>query len=160
MQVSVLDRGEPGAEASSAAAGMIAPQGEIDDPGEFFSLCTTSRDLYPSFVEEIEELSGQSVGYRHDGTLLVAVSDEEREELDHIYKGQSAHGLALEKLSARDVHSRVSGLSPDIQSGLFIPGDHWVDNERLMKALVEACRGLGVKFLQGNGVTRIHAAAE
>ncbi|HEV2234543.1 MAG TPA: FAD-dependent oxidoreductase, partial [Terriglobia bacterium] len=87
----------------------------------------------------------------------VAISDAERDELDHIYKGQAAHGLALEKLSPQTVHSRVAGFSPNIQSGLFIPGDHWVDNERLMKALVEACRRLGVKFLMGSGVTRINA---
>lgn len=159
MNVCVLDRGEPGAEASSAAAGMIAPQGEIAEPDEFFEFCAASRDLYPSYVAGIEELSGQAVGYRRDGTLLVAISDAERDELDHIYKGQAAHGLALEKLSPQTVHSRVAGFSPNIQSGLFIPGDHWVDNERLMKALVEACRRLGVKFLKGSGVTRINARA-
>ena len=159
MKVCVLDRGEPGAEASSAAAGMIAPQGEIAEPDEFFEFCAASRDLYSSYVAGIEELSGQAVGYRRDGTLLVAFSDAERDELDHIYKGQAAHGLALEKLSPQAVHSRVAGFSPNIQSGLFIPGDHWVDNERLMKALVEACRRLGVKFLKGSGVTRINAQA-
>jgi glycine oxidase len=159
LKVCVLERGEPGAEASSAAAGMLAPQGEIAEPDEFFELCAASRDLYPSFVAEIEELSGQAVGYRRDGTLLVAISDGERDELDHIYKGQAAHGLALERLSSQAVHSRVAGFSPDIQSGLFIPGDHWVDNERLMQALVEACRRLGVKFLKGSGVTRINAQA-
>ncbi len=157
VQVTVLDRGEPGAEASSAAAGMLAPQGEVTDPDDFFELCAASRDLYPSFVAEIEELSGQQVGYRHDGTLMVAISDEERNELDHIYKGQTAHGLALEKLSAKDVHSRVAGLSLNIQSGLFIPGDHWVDNERLVKALAQACLKLGVKFMKGREVTRIDA---
>jgi len=159
MKVSVLDRGEPGAEASSAAAGMIAPQGEIAEPDDFFEFCAASRDLYPSYVAGIEELSGEAVGYRRDGTLLVAISDAERDELDHIYKGQSDHGLALEKLSPQAVHSRVAGFSPNIQSGLFIPGDHWVDNERLMKALVEACRRLGVKFLTGSGVTRINTQA-
>jgi len=157
VQVTVLDRGEPGIEASSAAAGMLAPQGEVTDPDDFFELCAASRDLYPSFVAEIEELSGQKVGYRRDGTLMVAISDEERNELDHIYKGQTAHGLALEKLSAKEVHHRAAGLSANIQSGLFIPGDHSVDNERLVKALVEACRRLGVKFLKGCGVTKLNA---
>src|ERR1019366_6944762 len=58
-QVCVLDRGQPGAEASSAAAGMIAPQGEMMAADDFFELCAASRDLYPQFVAEIEELSGQ-----------------------------------------------------------------------------------------------------
>jgi glycine oxidase len=156
LKVCVLDRGEPGAEASSAAAGMIAPQGEIAEPDAFFELCAASRDLYPSFVAEIEEISGQAVGYRRDGILLVAVSDEERNALDKIYQGQTAHGLQLEKLSAEAVRGRVAGLSSEIQSGLFVPGDHWVDNERLTRALVETCRRLGVEFCNGSGVTRIN----
>src|SRR5690349_1919569 len=93
LKVAVLERGEPGSEASSAAAGMIAPQGEVADPDDFFELCAASRDLYPSFVAEVEELSGQAVGYRHDGTLLVAITDEETSELDRVYAGQTAHGL-------------------------------------------------------------------
>ena len=157
VRVCVLDRGEPGAEASSAAAGMIAPQGEIEEPNEFFELCAASRDLYPRFVAEVEELSGQTVGYRRDGTLLVAINDEEKNALARIYEGQTAHGLSLEKLSAEAVHGRVAGLSPKINCGLFIPNDHLVDNTRLAPALVEACRRSGVMFHNGQGVTKINA---
>ena len=157
MKVCVLERGDPGAEASSAAAGMIAPQGEIAEPDEFFELCAASRDLYPRFVAEIEELSGQAVGYRRDGTLLVAIDDEEKNMLAKIYQGQSAYGLELEKLSAQAVHGLVPGLSPLINCGLFIPGDHLVDNVRLAQALVEACRRTGVVFHNGSGVTKINA---
>ncbi len=158
MRVTVLDRGEPGAEASSAAAGMIAPQGEVAEPDQFFELCAASRDLYPSFIAETEELSGQAVGYRHDGTLIVSVSDAEAQELDHVYSGQTAHGLKLEKLTPSAVRSRLSGLSPEVRTGLFVPGDHWVDNERLTRALVTGCRKLGVKFVNGSGVRKIHAS--
>ena len=57
LRVCVLDRGEPGAEASSAAAGMLAPQGETVESDGFFKLCAASRDLYPNYIAEIEELS-------------------------------------------------------------------------------------------------------
>lgn len=157
LKVWVLDRGEPGAEATSAAAGMIAPQGEISEPNEFFELCAASRDLYAGFVAEIEDLSGIKVGYRRDGTLLVAVGDEEKNGLDRIFAGQTAKGLALEKLSAGDVHDHVKGLSPNITCGLYVAGDHWVDNEQLARALVSACRRQGVKFSSGSRVTRINA---
>jgi glycine oxidase len=154
LKVCVLDRGEPGAEATSAAGGMIAPQGEISDPDEFFELCAASRDLYQSYTAEVEELSGQKVGYRRDGTLLVAVNDEESRGLGKIFSGQTAAGLPLEKLTGDEVRGRVPGLSKDIACGLFVAGDHWVDNEQLARALVEACRRLGVKFASG-GVSRI-----
>lgn len=156
LKVQVLDRGEPGAEATSAAAGMIAPQGEISDPDEFFELCASSRDLYPRFVAEIEELSGVGTGYRRDGTLLVAAGDEEGAVLEKIFAAQTAKGLPIEMLSGDAVRGRVSGLSPNIVCGLFVAGDHWVDNEKLAQGLVEACRRLGVQFSSGSGVTKIN----
>lgn len=156
LSVMVLDRGEPGAEASSAAAGMLAPQGETVEPDAFFEFCAASRDLYPRFVAEVEELSRQTVGYRSEGSLLVAIDENEYRKLEEIYLGQSRHGLTLEQLTATDVHARYSGLSPRVQRGLFIPGDHWVDNERLIQAVVEAGRQLGVMFHSHTPVTKLN----
>src|SRR5215472_11492072 len=77
LSVSVYDRGEPGAEASSAAAGMIAPQGEKTEWQAFSALCWESHSSYPEFVAEVEDLSGRQVGYRRDGTLLVALDEDQ-----------------------------------------------------------------------------------
>jgi glycine oxidase len=155
MNVAVCDRGEPGAEASSAAAGMLAPQGETVTPDAFFAFARASRDLYPEFVREVEALSGMKVNYRRDGTLLVAANDDEERELEAVHAGQTAHGLPLERLSAKAVHERVAGLAPEIRSGLFIAGDHWLDNEKLARALAEAGRRAGVKFHAHSPVTRL-----
>jgi glycine oxidase len=157
LKVTVLDRGEPGAEASSAAAGMLAPQGETVGPDAHFEFARSSRDLYPSFVAEVEELSGQTVGYRRDGTLLVARSDEEERELDAVFAGQIAYGLPLERLAAEPARAQVPSLGPEIRSTLFVAGDHWVDNEKLLAALVEAARHTGVRFHSRAAVTRFHA---
>lgn len=155
LSVVVIERGEPGAEASSAAAGMLAPQGETVELSPFLELCLASRDLYPSFVAEVEELSGERVGYRRDGTLLVAVDEVECRKLDEIYRAQSRHGLALERLRADAVRERVPGLSDAIPCGLFVPGDHWVDSERLSRAVAEACRRRGVRFRTGSEVKKL-----
>lgn len=157
LSVTVIDRGEPGAEASSAAAGMIAPQGEMVESNAFFELCQASRDLYPHFVSEIEELSGKTVGYHREGTLLVAIDEKERQELEHVYQAQSRLGLPIERFGAELIRNRIAGLSPEIRFGLFIPGDHWLDNERLIRALLKACQGLGVRFLAGSPVTKLNA---
>jgi len=156
MRVCVLDRGNPGAEASTAAAGMLAPQGEMVNPDAFFEFCVASRDLYPNFVAEIEEQSGESVGYRRDGTLLVGISESECRELEEIHRVQSRLGLPLESLTPEAVHARVKRLSPQIRSGLFVPGDHWIDNEQLTNAVIKACRRLGVTFCPGRPVTKLN----
>ncbi len=150
--VLVLDRGEPGAEASQAAAGMLAPQGEMAEPSKFFELCAASRDLYPAFIADLEELTGQRVRYHRDGSLLVATDDEEGQKLAKVYEAQKAMGLPLEQLGARDVLDRVPVLSSHTRGGLFIPGDDWLDNEQLVLVLVNACKQLGVGFHSGTAV--------
>ena len=114
-KVAVIDRGEPGSEASGAAAGMIAPQGEMLEPDPFFELCKTSRDIYPDFVAEVEDLTQGDVHYRRDGTLLVAIDEHECEELEHIYTNQTRLGLPLERLTGATPLKRVAGLSPEIK---------------------------------------------
>jgi glycine oxidase len=136
--VTVVDRGQPCSEASGAAAGMIAPQGEMIEPESFSEFCTASRDLYPQLVAEVEELTGESVLYRSDGTLLAAIEKEECEELEHVYRTQTQRGLPLERLTNDNLLKRLPGLSPGIEFALFVPGDHWVDNERLTRALIKA----------------------
>ena len=156
LKVTVLDRGEPGCEASAAAAGMLAPQGEMVEPKEFSDLCFASRDLYPRFVAEIEEMSKQSVCYRRDGSLLVALDEHQEAELRQLYESQSQQGFQIELWEPSEVARRFPGLAPELRIGVFLPGDHWVDNQRLMRALVESCLRLKVCFEGRWNVTKIN----
>lgn len=144
--VTVVDRGQPCSEASGAAAGMIAPQGEMIEPEAFSEFCTVSRDLYPDLAAEVEELAGESVHYRNDGTLLAAIDEAECEELEHVYRTQTQRGLPLERLTNDNIGKRLPGLSPRIELALFVPGDHWVDNERLTRGLIKAGERSGATY--------------
>src|SRR5512138_807878 len=74
--VIVLERAVPGAEASSAAAGILSPGVEAVEPGPFYALCRDSLARYPGFVRDVEALSGMSTNLRHLGTLEVALDDD------------------------------------------------------------------------------------
>ncbi len=67
--VIVVERAEPGAEASGAAAGMLSPQAEARTRDAFFDLALASRELYPAWVRVLEEETGVDVGYRRTGLL-------------------------------------------------------------------------------------------
>lgn len=146
LRVSVFDCGEPGGEASSAAAGMIAPQGEKLEPEAFSELCWASHQLYPQFAAEIEELSGTPVGYRQEGSLLVALEEEQARELESIAKAHLHGSFGTEHLMPETARERVPGLTARIEGALLLRGDHWVDNERLTAAVIEAASDLGVSF--------------
>jgi len=67
--VLVVERGEPGREASHAAGGMLANCGD-ETPGVLQGLATASAEMYPEFVHELEDESGEKVDLRSNGTLL------------------------------------------------------------------------------------------
>jgi glycine oxidase len=155
LKVAVLDRGGIGEEASRFAAGMIAPHGETTEADDFSELCAASRDLYPDFAAEIEDLSESSVDYRRDGTLVLAVSEQQDRELNATYEWQTRQGVPLERLSGDQARWQIAGLGAGVISGLFVPGDHWVDTEKLIAGVIEAGRRRGVAFYPHTPVARI-----
>lgn len=156
LKVGVFDRGEPGGEASSAAAGMIAPFGERIEPGPFFDSCLASYQLYPSFVREVEQLGDARVDYRCNGTLLVAVSEDEARELEEIGATQHRLGISGEQFSGEEACRRVPSLSPAVRRALFIPGDHSVDNELLTQAVIRVAQLQGVSSFSHSPVRKLN----
>src|SRR6266849_7296677 len=69
VDVAVLDQGEIGAEASSAAAGLLAPLGSLSGPGVSADLLLASFALFPALVPELEDASGIRVEYERTGAL-------------------------------------------------------------------------------------------
>src|ERR1017187_9270441 len=74
-RVTVFDPREPVAEASWAAAGMLAPGGEIDSNAALAKIALRSLAMYPEFVRGLEEDSGLAVEYRECGAIEVAFDD-------------------------------------------------------------------------------------
>jgi glycine oxidase len=69
LRVLVVERGEPGREASHAAAGMLADC-PLETPAPLQELATASARMYPEFVHELQDESGMKVDLRDNGTLL------------------------------------------------------------------------------------------
>lgn len=148
-RVTVLERSIPGAEASSAAAGILAPQMEAEGPGPFFELCLRSRGLYPAFAEELRALSGVDIAYVPCGLLSVAFDEATLHKLQAITAWQQAFGLRAELLDARSARTLEPALSPAALGAAHFPDDHQVDNRLLVRALSMAAARVGVTFRSG-----------
>src|SRR4051794_36239289 len=57
-RVTLIERARPGAEASSAAAGMLAAQAEAMCADAFLELAMASRALYPTLAADLLEETG------------------------------------------------------------------------------------------------------
>jgi glycine oxidase len=67
--VLVVERGEPGREASHAAGGMLVDC-LLETPSVLQPLATASARMYPEFARELEVESGMKVDLRDQGTIL------------------------------------------------------------------------------------------
>ncbi len=144
-RVQVYDRGEAGRGASWAAAGMLAAAVETE-PGEeaLLALTLESQRLWPGFAQELEALTGITVGYRDEGTVVVALNRDDAEQLRHTYQFQKGLGLDLEWLSGAAVRQREPHLRPGIPAAVLSPRDHQVENRAIVTALASAARRAGV----------------
>ncbi|MES2392910.1 MAG: FAD-dependent oxidoreductase [Acidobacteriota bacterium] len=68
IKVTVLERGDALAQASTAAAGMLAVH-DPDNPRELLELSEYSAELYPEFVARLERLSGLVVPMQTESTV-------------------------------------------------------------------------------------------
>lgn len=144
-----------GAEASWAAAGMLAPQVEADAADAFFAFAAASRDAYPNFARELESESGINIELDLTGTLYLAFNAEDEEECARRYDWQTRAGLQVERLTASEVRALEPQVSARVRSALRFPLDGQVENRRLAVALVRACEGRGVRVITETEVTSI-----
>ena len=76
--VLVVERGEPGREASYAAGGMLVENG-WETPAVLQPLATASARMYPEFAKELEFESGVHVDLRDQGTIVFLSSEHPQE---------------------------------------------------------------------------------
>jgi glycine oxidase len=154
--VTVFERDEAGQGASHAAAGMLAACAEVE-PGEqrLFALNRASQALWPEFAAELERASDIAVDLRTEGTLVIALTADDRARLQHDAVLQRALGLTPEWLSAAETRRREPHLSPSLVGAIFSPQDHQVDNRKVAAALRVAAARAGAVIRTQARVERI-----
>src|SRR5713226_5701249 len=129
-EVTVLERGRAGQEASWAAAGMIAPQAEAQGPGPFFDLCIRAREAFAGTVERLRTESGIDPEYDDAGILYVAFDAAEQAELAHRARWQNAAGGIVEELSGDEARKLEPGLSKEVIYATHMPQDRRTENRQ------------------------------
>jgi glycine oxidase len=153
--VLVLERSVPGAEASSAAAGILGAQAEAHAPGPMSELGRLSRARYARFAATLQKETRIDVGYRECGVLQVAFDDPSVTKLANAAAWQKKRGLGVARLSSKALHELEPALAPELRGGVRFEGDARVEPRALLRALHVAALGRGVRFRSGAMVRRI-----
>lgn len=151
--VLVLERSVPGAEASSAAGGILGAQAEASAPGPFLELALRSRALWPGLAEALAEEAGIDVAFRTSGLLKLALDGEDW--LQPIARWQEAAGLRFQRLDGAEARELQPGLSEGVTAALFFEQEGVVDAQLLPGALATAARRAGATIVDGGEVLEL-----
>jgi glycine oxidase len=133
-EVMVVERGEPGREASQAAAGMLA-WCDPHQPPALRPLIQASARLYPEFVHDLEDESGARIDFRRDGTIAFAP--------EGAALCPDARSLAAEELAALEPSLAHTNMRAE-----FWP-EASVDPRKLLAAAIVAARHRSVRVAHG-----------
>ncbi|TCC66077.1 glycine oxidase ThiO [Kribbella pittospori] len=148
IQVTVCDP-TPGSQTSTVAAGMLAPVTEVEyGEDDLLALNLASVAAWPTFAAELEELTGLPAGLHQTGTLSVAYDVDDAAALRRLADYQRRLGLDVEELSGRDARKREPLLATGVSGGVWVPGDHSVDNRQAVAALLRAVELSGATVIR------------
>lgn len=148
-RVIVLERDAVAQGNSSLAAGLLTR-------GRFKShLIPMVVETYKA-IEEIEGITGESLGLRQTGCLYAAVSTDHQREICDLAAISSQAGLKVEWLDSTDAAHLVPWLKlPRDTSVVFMPDDGYIDGYTLASGYIKSARALGVEIREQTPVLSI-----
>ena len=145
LGVVVLDRQQPGREASWAAAGMLSPGPDSPDALPLVPLAKESMRLYPEFIASVEELSGKTTAFARKGVIEVFTAPHGESERDKMVAEYLALGLAIEPVAADVARKAEPALGLAVRAAAWLPQEATLDPRMLMDALLAAAGVRGVE---------------
>jgi glycine oxidase len=137
--VLVLDRGQPGHEASSAGAGMLAAA-EVEGPDSLRALAHLSAGLYPEFISQAKALSGSDIDFNESGAICLS-------------RGPALHApILLEQLRTLEPALAATSLNASFSAESF------VEPRSLVAALMAWAKREGVTVYGGSEVLAVPLA--
>ena len=147
-EVVVLERAVPGAEASSAAAGILGAQ--IESQTDEIELFRRARARYAEWAEQLRAETGIDVGYKRCGALQIARTDGDALALAQKVAEQKHAGLVAEIVDGKGARAIEPALADAISCAAHFPEEAQVDPPALLRALVTAVsRRAGVSMRSG-----------
>jgi glycine oxidase len=146
LRVEIVERLPAGAEASTAAAGMLAPLAEESAPRVFLDACRDSLSLWGPWVAALEGETGLSVAYESSGSLLVALDPQDDAELERSVHAARAAGQQARDVEPAALRHWVPDIAPGVRRAVHLAAEHRVDNVQLCAVLAQAVQKLGVQI--------------
>jgi glycine oxidase len=164
-KITVVDRGEPGREASWAGAGILPPVNRQFAHHPLDQLRGLSCELHPQWAARLREETGIDNGYRRCGGFSLARTPGESALLAAWKSMAEEEGLRAELMSPLEAVAIEPGLKHLVASGKlrrcgYLPEESQIRNPRHLAALLAACRKRGASIVAQAELRTIERAGE
>lgn len=147
--VLVLERKQLSSGTTWHAAGLV---GQLRATKNLTQLAKYSAELYAG----LEAATGQSTGFKQNGSISLATDKERMEELRRGASMARVFGLAVEEVNRSDILRMHPLLNvDDVVGGVFLPEDGQINPSDLTQALAKGARAGGATILENTKVTDI-----
>mgnify|MGYP001945951231 CR=1 FL=1 len=149
--VTVYDRFDEG-QATRASAGIICPWTSQRRNKKWYRLVQAGAQYYPSFIKDIEALTGLDTGYDNHGALCLFKDDRIQQlAFERILKKKefAPEMGEVKKLSAAElleIHPSLTSSYPAV----FVEGGAQINGQQLLNALKQGYLHYGGKWIQAN----------
>ncbi|GAC1392204.1 MAG: glycine oxidase ThiO [Ktedonobacteraceae bacterium] len=157
VDVTVLERGEIGGQASGAAAGifsLLKPLAKID---AYNRLLLASRALFPALMVELEAVSGIDPEYEQTSTLRTTYSPNPKmtARLRHWAESCQHMGLQVQLLTEAETRQLEPLLAPEICAATYIANEGQVCASQLVQAYAQAATHCGASIQTNSEVVAV-----
>ena len=145
ITVRVLERGQPGREASWAGAGILPPGSWFSPHPQVEQLAALSRQQHATLSAQLLEATGIDDQYEQCGAWYALTSDSSSAAIDHLRERLSAWekiGFSSRWLEPAEVATLEPELTPT--AAYLVPSEAQVRNPRRLEALRLSCESRGV----------------
>jgi glycine/D-amino acid oxidase-like deaminating enzyme len=153
--VTLVEAGKAGAATTGAGAGFVShwSAGMIPLGEEGLTLQEYGLDFY-----RMLSTLGTEIGYRPNGTLIMALTEQGREEFVRPVLDSPYAPKEMQDIDAAQIGEKMGGLVDParVHSGAYNPRGIQVDTSLALKVLVGEIKRLGGKILESVRVAGIH----
>ncbi|SFR14639.1 GcvT family protein [Poseidonocella sedimentorum] len=129
------------------AAGLIA---QLRATKNMTKLAKYSQELYGNLEAE----TGVATGFRRNGSITVALSDERREEILRQASMARAFGVEVEEISPAELKTRYPHVkAEDVKAAVYLDKDGQGDPANIALALAKGARMRGAQVIERTKVT-------
>src|SRR5687768_3192644 len=149
LRVRVIDRQEPGREASWAGAGILPPANFKTALHPLDQLRGLSHRLHVEWARQLRDETGIDTGYEPCGGLYLARTAGEAATLQGLARDLQQMDIAIERLSPAALAKLEPEITSSVRVAYLLPDEAQLRNPHHLRALVAACQQRGVSIVSG-----------